>query len=672
MRRRNTTKRYAYHREPRQASSRPVPRGRLYLLGIGWALLLMAIGARLVYVQALGKGIVLNEKVKLLLKSYNEQKKEIPARRGSILDRQGQVIAQDLLQYDLSLKVEKGVNYRRVAKVLAKYLDKSARYYEQRITRNVGSYVQLGWRIPRHIKEAIEQEVDVPLSWTLRFSRFYPYKFLASQVIGYCNYDAKEAPYGLERQYDAYLRGRPGQAVVIYDARRKGFPAAEYPEQAPVNGFNIQTTLDMTYQQIVETELKAGVRRHQAQGGTAILMNPRTGEILAMANYPHFDPNNYGNYPIEYFKNLAIARLYDPGSTFKAVALSYILNYRLFSLDNTRIDCENGRYRYRSITFRDHEPFGVLTVRDIFAHSSNIGVVKLARRFDKKKFYVLVRDFGFGIATGIDLPGEEGGMLKPPKKFSRVTIPFMSIGYEIMVTPLQILNMYAAIANGGKLMQPYVVRRVVSEKGTVILENNPLMIRQVIPSSVAAQVTGVLQDVVEHGTGVKARIDGIRIAGKTGTAQQYNPETGSYHSGRYVASFVGFFPAENPEFAMIVVIFEPKKGYYGGQVAAPIFRNIAYQIYALRDAYPQQVQRESSEPLVEQMPVEVPDVSGMNERVAISILEKNGFRVKRIGNGNRVLRQEVVEYDAKGNPKKIAIYLQPGLPVTENVVEYPG
>ena len=670
--RRKRTKHYTYHREGAHAPRLQVPRQRLILLVGTWAVLLVAIAIRLIYVQVLGKGIEKNKQVAKLLKSYQEKIKEAPARRGSILDRNGQVIAQDLLQYDLALRVQKNVDYRPLAAVLAKYLNKSRTYYLKRIQQYTGRYVQLGWRIPRHIKEAIEAEVKLALSWTPRFSRFYPFKSLASQVVGYCNYDENEAPYGLERQYEEYLKGRPGQKVVIYDARRKAFPLIEFSRRLPVDGLDVQTTLDMTFQQIMELELEAGVKRHQAKGGTAILMNPRTGEILAMANYPHFDPNNYGNYPVNSFKNLAIAQLYDPGSTFKAVALSYILNYRLYSLDNTRVNCEKGLFRYRRIKFQDHEPFGVLTVREVFAHSSNIGVVKLSRRFERQKFYRLVRNFGFGMVTGIDLPEEERGILRRPSEFSRVTIPFMSIGYEILVTPLQILNMYAAIANGGKLMQPYIVQRVVSKTGDVVLENQPVVIRQVIPSDVAAKVTSVLQDVVEHGTGVKARIDGIRIAGKTGTAQQYNPKVRSYRTGRYVASFVGFFPAENPEFAMIVVVFEPKKGYYGGQVAAPIFRNIAYQIYSLREARPQQAHQEIQEPVVDNSLPVVPHVEGMNDRLAISILKKNGFAVKRIGNGNRVWRQEVLEYDAQGNPQKIAIYLQTELPVTEKLADYPG
>ncbi len=644
-----------------------MPKSRLWLVFAGWAILFVLIVARLVQVQVLQHHYYVEKSRK-----YLEDVKEVPARRGSIVDRNGQIMAQDVLQYEVGISKKAVRNASKLANLFSKHMGRPASYYLNRI-RRAKTFAVLERRVPPTLKNIIESETDETLSWTPRFSRYYPFKTLASQVVGFCDYSGNDARAGLELRYEEYLKGIPGKMYFLRDAHYQSVPAMEYPFIAPRNGYSLETTIDMTYQQIVEEELARGVQRHDASFGTAILMNPHTGEILALANYPGFDPNNYSRFPMKNFRNTAISYLYDPGSTFKLVPLTYLLTHRLVNLDRTRIYCEKGRYRFRGVTFRDHEPFTTLTVREIFEHSSNIGVAKLSRRFNKNDFYALVRDFGLGMPTGIDLPGEERGILRKPNEFSRVTIPFMSIGYEISVTPMQILNMYAAVANGGRLMQPYIVRRIVDETGVVIQETQPTEIRRVITPEVATQITNVLQGVVLRGTGVKAKINGIRIAGKTGTAQQFNPKTGSYHSGQYVASFVGYFPAEQPEFAMIVVLYYPKKGYYGGQVAAPVFRNIALNIYSLQEAYPQQ--HAVAEPLPaghEEPELVVPDVEGMNEKVALNLLKENGFLVKCIGNGNRVWRQEVLEYDHAGNPRTVALYLKQETPVTYTMPDLEG
>ncbi len=667
MQRKKTKRYYSQQPEERRTQS-GVRYGRLWLVVTGWVFLFLLIAARLVQVQILQHRYYVEASRK-----YQEDVKEVPARRGSILDRNGQIMAQDVLQYEVGISKSVIQNPQKLARVFSKHLGRPVKYYLDRI-RRAKTFAVLERRVSPATKALIESETNEKLTWTRNFSRYYPFKTLASQVVGFCDYSGNQARAGLELRYEEYLKGIPGKMYFLRDARHHLVPAMEYPFIEPRNGYSLETTLDMTYQQIVEDELARGVQKHKAEFGTAILMNPHTGEILAMANYPGFDPNDYSRYSLNNYRNTAISYLYDPGSTFKLVPLTYILTHGLYNLDQKRVDCEKGRFRFRGVVFRDHEPFGTLTVREVFEHSSNIGVAKLSRRFNKKDFYALVRNYGLGMPTGIDLPGEERGILRKPRNFSRVTIPFMSIGYSISVTPLQILNMYAAVANGGKLMQPFVVRRVVDETGVVIEEYQPSEIRQLYTPEVATQIAQVLRGVVSRGTGMKARIDGLPIAGKTGTAQQFDPRTRSYHTGRYVASFVGFFPADQPEFAMIVVLFYPKKGYYGGQVAAPIFRNIALSIYSLREAYPQRhAARETPEAAdAPDGPLVVPDVQGMNGQLAINLLEENGFAVKCIGNGNRVWRQEVLEYDHAGNPRKVALYLAQESPVTYKMPDLLG
>jgi cell division protein FtsI (penicillin-binding protein 3) len=382
---------------------------------------------------------------------------------------------------------------------------------------------------------------------------------------------------------DSHLRGVPGYALFIRDNKGNRIPDLNYPIIQPIDGNDITTTINVVYQNILEDELKKTVLQHQAVNGTAILLNVGSGEILALANYPGFDPNTYNEFPIKNYRNIAISDQFEPGSTFKIVALSLMLEQLKLDLKNETIFCENGKYKIYGRNLKDHKKFGNLSLQEVIENSSNIGMAKLARKFQAPLFYRYARDFGFGTITGIGLPAEIPGILHKPSEFQKTSLPYMSIGYEVAVTPLQIACAYAAVANGGKLLKPYLVKKVVNKDGNVLLKNKARVIRQVINPVTARKMGLTLEGVVEHGTGQSAGVKGLAIAGKTGTARKIETDKNgkNRYVSKYISSFAGFFPVDSPQYALVILINEPQNDYYGSQVAAPAFSNIAKRIIGI-------------------------------------------------------------------------------------------
>jgi cell division protein FtsI (penicillin-binding protein 3) len=342
----------------------------------------------------------------------------------------------------------------------------------------------------------------------------------------------------------------------------------------PRQGARLELTIDAALQEVVEAELEAAVTARQAAAGVAVVMDPSTGEILALANVPSFNPNSVGASTAERWRNRVITDSYEPGSTFKGILAAAAIEAGAIHPQD-RIYCEGGHYAVGNRVVHDHEPYGWLTFADVIKHSSNIGAAKTGERLGAQRFATAITAFGFGEPTGIDLPGESPGLVRPLRKSSRITLATTSFGQGIAVTPLQLLRAYAAIANGGKLLRPYVVRRVVAADGSILHENKPQVVGQPIAAATARIVTQLLRGVVDGGTGTQARIDGIPVAGKTGTAQKVDAKTGGYSARDRMSSFVGFVPADAPRFVILVVIDSPRTATYGGLVAAPVFRRIA-------------------------------------------------------------------------------------------------
>ncbi|MFI5394653.1 MAG: penicillin-binding protein [Candidatus Binatia bacterium] len=400
--------------------------------------------------------------------------------------------------------------------------------------------------------------------------RFYPRGDLAGQVVGFAGIDSQGLE-GVELAYDHDLRGALESLSVERDARGGRMLTEGAWQPLPRQGARVELTLDANLQQVAQTELQSAVVARHAAAGVAVVMDPSTGEILALASVPTFDPNHVSTSTAHQWRNRVIADSYEPGSTFKGILAAAALEAGVVGVED-RIFCENGRYAVGRRVVHDHEPYGWLTFAEVIKHSSNIGAGKVGERLGAERFVKAIRDFGFGEPTRIDLPGEVSGLVRPAQ-WGRINLVTTSFGQGIAVTPLQLLRAYAAIANGGRLMRPYVVRRIVAPDGSVLRENKPEVVRQLVSPRTAALVTGLLQGVVEGGTGTQARIDGIPVAGKTGTAQKV--EAGRYSPRDRMSSFIGFVPANAPRFVILVVLDSPKTATYGGIVAAPVFRRIA-------------------------------------------------------------------------------------------------
>jgi cell division protein FtsI (penicillin-binding protein 3) len=403
--------------------------------------------------------------------------------------------------------------------------------------------------------------------------RFYPKRELAAQVLGYVGMD-DEGLSGIERQYDEKLRGKPGRMLISVDAHRKWFGSVE---KQPEPGENVILTIDQQIQYIAERELATAMEQTHAVTGTIIVQNPHTGEILALANQPTFNPNRTREITPERLKNHAVSDVYEPGSTFKVVTISAALEEKLTRPDEV-FDCQMGSIVINGMRIRDSRPHGLLPVWGILAESSDVGAIKIALRLGEDRFYKYIRAFGFGQQTGIELPGETRGLTKPVSRWSKVSIGAISMGQEIGITPLQLTSLVSTIANDGVAVPPRIVAGTTEPQPTPqTVAFHPADGRRVISSMTAAEMKQMMQKVVLEGTGKKAILEGYSSAGKTGTAQKVDPATRAYSRTKYVASFAGFAPINNPAIVVAVILDSAVGLHQGGQVSAPVFQRVAQQ-----------------------------------------------------------------------------------------------
>jgi cell division protein FtsI (penicillin-binding protein 3) len=404
--------------------------------------------------------------------------------------------------------------------------------------------------------------------------RFYPKRELAAQVIGYVGTD-DEGLSGIEREYDDQLRGKPGQMLISVDARKHYFGSVE---KQPEPGENIVLTIDQQIQYIAERELQTAMEQTHAESGTIVVENPRTGEILALANQPTFNPNQTREITPQKLKNHAVSDVYEPGSTFKLVTLSAALDQKLTTPDE-KFDCQMGSIVINGRRIHDWHPFGVLSVADILAHSSDVGAIKVALRLGDERLYNYIRAYGFGQQTGIELPGETRGLTKPLSRWSKVSIGAISMGQEIGISAVQLAAMVSSIANDGELVGSRIVAATTQpQSAPQMIAFHPVQERRVISSTTAAEMRQMMQGVVLHGTGKKAILEGYSSAGKTGTAQKVDPATHTYSKTKYIASFAGFAPVNNPSIVAVVILDSPIGGHHGGEVGAPVFNRVAQQV----------------------------------------------------------------------------------------------
>ncbi len=507
-----------------------------------------------------------------------QYKKEfVKAERGSIFDRKNNLLAytkNDISFYVDNRMSKKQVSDTVIARKFSKVFGKDENYY-LKLMQSPAKRVCLEKKVPRDYALKLSDFIVDRLYYEEDYTRVYPYGSLAAHVIGFVNRKLKGQA-GIEGKFENFLKGVDGHLVIEKDVSGRIVSIDQSKSQQPKNGDNVILTIDKDIQKILEEELIKGVNYYQGKAAVGIVLNPQNGEILALADLPNYDPANYNLFNASARRNRAVSDTYEPGSTMKSILFAMLFEEKLV-LENDVINTENGRYvLFRNAIIKDTHPAARLTVREILTHSSNIGAVKLSYRIGKNKFYKYLRDFGFGNLSGVDIPGEVAGKLIPPSKFERTTKAYISHGYGISVTPIQMAMAYAALINGGKLLHPEIVKEVTDDEGNVVKSFHPQEIRKIISKKTSDELKKLLVDVVENGTGEKAQLKNILVGGKTGTAQKLI--NGKYSSFYYNASFIGFFPAEAPKYEILILVDSPSKGRYGGQVAAPIFEKIAERI----------------------------------------------------------------------------------------------
>ena len=586
---------------------------RLVGLSLFLGLAFAALAGRLFQIQVL-------RHEELLAKAQHRVEFTIEARRGDILDARKNLLATSV--FVKTVCADPGLlgnRYVEVARALAPLLKVNEADLLQRLTPRArqnekgemvtNRYVVLQKKVSAENWQRIQQtmaslnfgvdEKKLPKSEQVFYRdlrakgifadphddqlRVYPNGGLAAHVLGFVGSTEQiinsnrvgriVGVEGIEQHFDPQLTGVAGWRVTETDRARREMVSLREQSIEARNGLNVVLTIDGVVQHYVEAALAEAVQKHSPVSASAIVVRPRTGEILAMATYPNFDPNNPGASLADARRNRVIADMVEPGSTFKIVVVSGALNENVVKLTD-QFDCEHGHFLFAGKELHDHESYGILSVENIITKSSNIGAAKIGIKMGDAKVYQYAHDYGIGQRTGIPLLGEVGGVLHPLKDWNKLSISRIPMGHEVAVTPLQMVMAMSAIANDGWLMRPMLVSRLEDEKGNVVAQYSPQRVRQVISENADKEIVQALKTVVtSEGTAAKAALEHYTVAGKTGTAQK--AEHGVYVSGKYFSSFIGFFPADNPELCISVVMDEPKDGYYGGQVAAPAFKQIA-------------------------------------------------------------------------------------------------
>lgn len=647
--------RFAWRREanaaPRQA---PVPLDwratigrRLLVCAAVFGLWTTAVEARLFYLQVVDHD-------DLMRKAERQQTRTIaaPAKRGDILDRHGRVLAYSVdaesVVADPSGVHDPAGTAAAVCRVLADCDREMRALFEKRL-RGDGQFAYLARKVSAEEAQRV-RALDLPgIGFVKESRRFYPLKDLLAHVLGYVGLD-NHGLAGLESTYDNVVRGREGRVLVQTDARQKALYS--HVERPPTSGATLELTIDSYLQYVAERELRAGVEENRAAAGTAIVMDPNTGEILALANYPTFNPNAYGRSREIARRNRAVQDLYEPGSTFKVVTASAALEEQLIDPEDP-IDCGAGQITFGSRVIRDTHAYGVLPFEDVIVKSSNVGAIKVGQRLGADRLTRYVSRFGFGQRLSPDFQGESAGIVWDASHLTPSALASVSMGYQVGVTPLQMAAAVSSVANGGTLFEPRVVRATIADGHRKEVPHQAL--HRTISQGTAAELTAIMEQVVERGTAKVAHIDGYTIAGKTGTAQKLID--GRYSRSEYNASFVGFLPSRRPALTILVVIDSPHgNGYYGGTVAAPVFKRIAEAaltylgiaptlnpappvVVAAADAdadgpVPVPVKATFSPSRAPEIaPGQMPDLRGVSARDALRVLTRLGMTARMTGDG---------------------------------------
>src|ERR1700688_1632434 len=550
------------------SNSTPGKNSRLHILGAVLVLWCVAICGRLVYLQIFSYG-------KFVKQAGHQQQRAIPlaAQRGVIYDRGGRELAMSVL-VDSAFAVPTEVKDLPTALSLITRI--TGDDYNV-VLADCRAHRTFCWVARKASDETIQRINSLKLQgihFQKETKRFYPARDLAAQVLGSVGME-DSGQSGIEHEFDDQLRGRPGKMFISVDARRQWFADVE---TQPDPGDNLVLTVDKNIQYIAEKELDQAIHDTQAIAGTVIVENPHTGEILALANRPTFNPNLRKQITPSALTNRAVSYVYEPGSTFKLVTISAAIEEKLTNPDEV-FDCQMGSIVYNGMRIRDSKPHGILPVWGVLAESSDVGAIKIALRLGEDRFYKYIRAYGFGQQTGIELPGETRGLTKPVSRWSKVSIAAISMGQEIGISPIQLSGLISTFANDGVWVAPRILTGKVEPQGTpktVAFHAGPS--HRVISSETAAKMRAMMQKVVLEGTGRKAILEGYSSAGKTGTAQKVDPATGAYSKTKYIGSFAGFAPVNNPQIVVAVILDSAVGLHQGGQVSAPVYRRVSQQV----------------------------------------------------------------------------------------------
>ncbi len=642
------------------ASSHVVIRKRVALLFLVVALIMCGLVGRLVYVQFFRSSWLLENAV-------DQRVRDIPveAKRGPIYDRNGKELAVSVNMesvYAIPVEIK---DKEETAAQLAAILELDKEKLQKRLNQS-SALVWVRRKIPVEQAQKIKA-LNLPgVGLTQESKRYYPDGVLAAHVLGFSGIDSQGLE-GIEATYDTNLKGQKGRIVIEYDAGGREIPNATHKYIPPQDGDIVYLTIDKVIQFIAERELDRVMRETQAVGATIIAMNPQTGEILALANRPGYDPNHYGDYAPNLWRNIALSNSYEPGSTFKIMTVAAGLQEKAVRQTDPFFDPGYAEVQGRRIRCWKPGGHGSQTFLEVVKNSCNPGFIAVGLRLGTEIFYNYLEAFGFGKTTDIDLPGEAKGIMIQRAKAKPINIATMSMGQSIAVTPMQLITAVAAVANDGLLLKPQIVREIRSNDGKVLQAFAKETVRQVISPETAQELRGILEQVVADGTGRNAYIEGYRIAGKTGTAQKVG--AGGYEQGRYVASFVGFAPANDPQIALLVVIDEPQGLYYGGQIAAPVFGQVMRDVLQYLKI-PLQIERGGAaaqpnanpgEPPQLNLNVEltVPSLINLSIGDAEQLAKEAGLRLSVDGQGRRVADQLPKPGSKVYGGTQVLIYTEP-------------
>lgn len=543
-------------------------KGRLGLIAIGLSVCGLVLVGRLVQLQVVQHDRLTAQSDKQYLRTV-----EISSGRGNIYDRNRNQLATNIqvesVYADPKSIVEKTATARQLGRALG--LNSNTILKKLKSNRN---FVWIKRKCELNAVEKLKQLDLVGVGFIAETKRYYPKRKLAASTLGFVGLD-NQGLAGVEHYHQSVLKGSPQRSVLEKDARGRFLWTTAYAQEMNRGKRDVVLALDEVIQYIAERELSKQVKEYQAKSGLAIVMDPFTGAVYALASAPEFNPNNYPAYSQNLWRNNAVASAYEPGSIFKPIVAAATLEEGLAGPDDIFF-CENGSFNIGKahIGEASNHQFGWLTLRNIIAKSSNIGAIKIAQSLGNQRFYQYMLKFGFGRKLGIDLPGEASGTLRHINDWSGLSLASMSFGHEISVTPMQMVSAMAAIANGGVLVKPRVTQSILNN-GVLEKTFKPEGIETVLSEDTSRQMINILKSVVKTGTGAKAAVPGFEVAGKTGTAQKIDPATHSYSKSKYLASFIGFVPADAPRLVILVMIDEPEKSYWGGEVAAPVFQKIA-------------------------------------------------------------------------------------------------